>query len=460
MGGIRASFSGPPQVAEIPGAPPRDLKHEGRPRGAPPSTDPVGARRAHSIAIRHPVAFYGALAGLAVVLVALLLASAIVSPVRAGIGIGDGPWRLQLGIVFWIVLSLISETMYMQRPTGGTFSVSDAPLLAVAVLGGPLAAGLVALLGSVEIRELGGRVPWYGVIGSRVGVALPAVVSGYLVLTIIHGSNDPVRVAFATSAGLIVFIVANDLIIQLLTWLHREQFDLADDVQTWPARLALGSMAWLMSGVFLQVAWWGVLAFLLPLLAGRDALKAVGLGRENSFLASAARTDTLTGLGNRLRLNEDLAALAARLSRRGGSAALLLLDLDRFKRLNDVAGHLAGDDALRRTAQALRGATRTGEPPYRFGGEEFVVILDQCEPADLRETAGRIVGAVFAAGIPHPDNPPWKVVTISAGIANIPSGEPADIDRAMRHADEALYRAKALGRNRAELADEGIVFGP
>ena len=132
--------------------------------------------------------------------------------------------------------------------------------------------------------------------------------------------------------------------------------------------------------------------------------------------------------------------------------AVMFLDLDRFKRLNDVAGHLAGDQALRQTAEALRSATRTEEAPYRFGGEEFVVILDSCDPSRLTDTAERFVAAVAATAIPHPDNPPWGVVTISAGIAEIASGDPAEIDLALRRADDALYRAKERGRNRAASA--------
>ena len=402
--------------------------------------------------MRHPHAFYSAMALLSVVLITLMVTATIVSPIRPGIGIGNGPWRLSLGIGYWIALTLVSQTMFLRRPKGGRFSVADAPLLAAAVLGGPLAAGIVGLLGSLEVRELRGRVPWYGVIANEVGIALPAVVSGFLMAAITDGSTDPLRVAIATILGLVVYIAGNNLVLELLTWLDRGQFDLAEDAQTWLAQLALGSMAWLMSYVFVQGAWWGVLFFALPLLAGRDALKTVGLGHANTILAATARTDALTGLGNRLRLNEDLAALSARLTRRGGSAALLILDLDRFKQLNDVAGHLVGDQALCDVAATLRAHTRAEGPPYRFGGEEFVMILDPCDPAYLTEAAERIVAAVEAAAIPHPDNLPWGVVTISAGIAEIPSGDPAEIDLALRHADEALYRAKERGRNRAELA--------
>ena len=173
--------------------------------------------------------------------------------------------------------------------------------------------------------------------------------------------------------------------------------------------------------------------------------------RLNEELESIARLDALTGLGNRLRLNEDLAQLAGRIERNGGTAGLLLMDLDRFKRLNDSAGHLAGDAALRGVADVLRKTSRVGDGVYRYGGEEFLVLLHDCDSSGLRAAGQRYLTAIEAAGMPHPDNTPWEMVTASAGATELNQTNCTDVDSALHDADAALYAAKSRGRNRLEI---------
>jgi diguanylate cyclase (GGDEF)-like protein len=173
--------------------------------------------------------------------------------------------------------------------------------------------------------------------------------------------------------------------------------------------------------------------------------------RLNQELEAFARLDALTGVGNRLRLNEDLAQIAARIERSGGQAGLLLIDLDRFKRLNDSAGHLAGDAALRGVADVLRRTIRAGDGVYRYGGEEFLVVLHDCDEAALEVAGQRYITAIMAAAMAHPDNPPWNVVTASAGASELSQQNCLDVDSALHDADEALYRAKKAGRNRLEV---------
>jgi diguanylate cyclase (GGDEF)-like protein len=173
--------------------------------------------------------------------------------------------------------------------------------------------------------------------------------------------------------------------------------------------------------------------------------------RLNEELETIARLDALTGLGNRLRLNEDLAQAAARIERTGGTVGLLLMDLDRFKRLNDSAGHLAGDKALRGVADVLRKTSRLGDGVYRYGGEEFLVLLHDCDDVALEAAGQRYITAIAAAGMAHPDNPPWNLVTASAGARELSVLNCHDVDSALHDADEALYVAKASGRNRIEV---------
>lgn len=184
--------------------------------------------------------------------------------------------------------------------------------------------------------------------------------------------------------------------------------------------------------------------------------------RLNEELETIARMDPLTGLGNRLRLNEDLAQLAARIERNGGTAGLLLMDLDRFKRLNDTMGHLAGDAALRGVAEILRKTSRGGDGVYRYGGEEFLVLLHDADQSALESAGRRYVTAIEVAGMPHPDNPPYGVVTASAGARELSLVNCKDVDSALHDADEALYLAKDNGRNRIEIhaiSETGGVVG-
>lgn len=173
--------------------------------------------------------------------------------------------------------------------------------------------------------------------------------------------------------------------------------------------------------------------------------------RLNGELEIVARLDALTGLGNRLRLNEDLAQIAGRIERYGGTTGLLIMDLDHFKRLNDSMGHLAGDAALRAVADVLRKTSRVGDGLYRYGGEEFLLILHDADQAALRTAGQRYITAIQAAGIAHPDNSPYGVLTASGGAVELSQANCLDVDAALRDADEALYEAKEHGRNRLEV---------
>ena len=164
-----------------------------------------------------------------------------------------------------------------------------------------------------------------------------------------------------------------------------------------------------------------------------------------------ARQDTLTGIGNRLRLAEDLDALCGRVTRYGHAYCVALLDVDRFKALNDSAGHRAGDDVLRKLAAALAATIRRGDTLYRYGGEEFLVLLPE-QSLDGAQLAGeRLRAAVEALGIEHPAG---GTVTASVGVAGL--GSPAcSPEELFELADRALYRAKEAGRNRVEVEVAG-----
>ncbi len=163
------------------------------------------------------------------------------------------------------------------------------------------------------------------------------------------------------------------------------------------------------------------------------------LQRRHDDLRHAADHDALTGLLNRTglaRLNEEL-EMRERLQ--GFPYVLALLDLDHFKRINDRHGHLFGDRALRAVADAVARAIRRDDIAVRYGGEEFLVVLPDTRLDAGADVAERIRLQVLAAELPVP-------VTVSIGIAD---GDPArdSLEVVLDRADQALYRAKAMGRN-------------
>jgi diguanylate cyclase (GGDEF)-like protein len=177
------------------------------------------------------------------------------------------------------------------------------------------------------------------------------------------------------------------------------------------------------------------------------------LARVHEALETTARTDPLTGAANRIRLVEDLRAVRSRLDRHRSPYGLVAVDLDRFKLINDRFGHLGGDDVLQRVVGAMRQTLRPGDGIYRFGGEEFLIILDSPSEASLAVAAERLRAAVAGVGIDHPDNAPFGVATISLGAVWL---TPADLEQSddewFARADAALYQAKKQGRNRVQLA--------
>lgn len=169
------------------------------------------------------------------------------------------------------------------------------------------------------------------------------------------------------------------------------------------------------------------------------------LAVQNRQLANAALTDPLTGLPNRRAAMEQLAQAWSAAARNQHALSVMMVDIDHFKRINDAHGHAAGDDILRKTAAALRGAVRREDTVSRIGGEEFLVICEQADIEAARQSAERMRETLMAQAIAVTPTEPG--LTISIGVAHCDANTP-DTDALVRAADQALYRAKTLGRNR------------
>lgn len=173
------------------------------------------------------------------------------------------------------------------------------------------------------------------------------------------------------------------------------------------------------------------------------------LVKQSALLEQLSQQDALTGLANRRYLTEILDQHWRYASRHQQPLGLMMIDIDYFKLYNDELGHLAGDECLKKIANALKETTkRSGDVAARYGGEEFMLILPMTSQKQIQNLSKALLEHVRELEIPHPNSPISPYLTISIGaISMIPSPQDSLI-HFIDLADQALYQAKSLGRNR------------
>ena len=169
---------------------------------------------------------------------------------------------------------------------------------------------------------------------------------------------------------------------------------------------------------------------------------------QQTQLEHLAREDALTGLSNRRHFDERFQEEWRRAFRYGHPLSLLMCDIDHFKRINDVHGHMYGDVVLKAVGRALLRGSRASDVLARYGGEEFVVLLCETGVDHAMAVAERLRAAV--KDLPFSSSSGVFHVTISIGVATLAKGEPATPTQLLAEADEALYAAKRLGRDGVE----------
>ena len=165
------------------------------------------------------------------------------------------------------------------------------------------------------------------------------------------------------------------------------------------------------------------------------------LKRVQEALQDVAARDHLTGAWNRKALYEMANYELLQHRRYHHPLSILMLDLDHFKRVNDLYGHAVGDQVLQHTVEIVTDLLRETDSLYRMGGEEFVVLAPETEFSGAAELGERIRKLIY-----HADFSPVEIMTVSVGVTAVVTGD--DLDQVLRRVDEALYRAKSEGRNR------------
>lgn len=171
---------------------------------------------------------------------------------------------------------------------------------------------------------------------------------------------------------------------------------------------------------------------------------------RHAQLLNDARADAKTGLLNAATWEREAEAEVARAVRTSSPLAVALLDLDRFKQINDTYGHLVGDEVLRSIADAMTGVLRKYDLAGRFGGEEFVMLLPQTRAVDALRIAERVRAYIARLPILAPGGEP-VTVTVSIGVAALDAGSSRELTELLAAADAALYRAKASGRDQVQM---------
>ncbi|MEU4390653.1 GGDEF domain-containing protein [Kribbella sp. NPDC023855] len=380
-----------------------------------------------------------------------------------------------LDIVFALTVSALisvegARRVESRRRRGGALHKDLAPawMIAAALVLHPALAILVALLLRIWWRVRAGKcIPYRWAFSTSVHVlAIGAAHAVYLSARDLAGSSD-LGLVIAMAGGAVAYAAADTLLCGLAISLIVPGSNRQDTVggkDDLCVDATAGTLGCLLAAATLVSPWFAFVAIPITLTAQRALL----LGQ----LETEAQTDPKTSLGRvdwwRRRTEEMLRT--SRTQRE--PMAVLLIDIDHFKQVNDRHGHLVGDEALRAVATILRSAIRTKDVIGRFGGEEFVIALPDTGLDDATVTADRLRSAVassplaaMCAGVlDDPDlDPDTFRLTVSIGVAVYPA-DGSTLDDLLLRADRAMYAAKAAGRDRVRLAadmlaDPKVGFG-
>jgi diguanylate cyclase (GGDEF)-like protein len=340
------------------------------------------------------------------------------------------------------------------QPTGVSRDLLSAWWLPIALLLPPLYALLAPFVIGAVLYARARRMPLYrrvfssaalGLAGAATSAMFHLVVPATLAVTV-SGSRTwltrpPVMLAAVGCA--VVFAVVNSFTVALAA--HLAEPDTSIRKMIWDRETLLLDLTETCVGILVAVTC--ALSYLLLLVALPPVL-LLQRSLMHQQLAAAARTDPKTGLLNATAWQREADAEVTRAGRAGAPLALLLIDVDHFKRVNDSHGHLIGDEVLRALAGELRQQVRESDVVGRFGGEEFTVLLPRTDLADARGIAERLRGSASRMSVAAADA--RIQVTVSIGVALL-GQHGRDLFELLAAADVALYKAKDAGRDQVHV---------
>ena len=356
-----------------------------------------------------------------------------------------------LGLVFWVAIGLLGGTRVERLHGHGVLTFHLPFIVAAMALGGPVAGAVVAMVSTIEARELR-EAPWYGVLANHAALTLSAVAGG-LVFHFARTFLGMGIVGVDAQAGNLIAIVLGSFVMTIVvtglvagTVILRDHLTFPEAVRVFDTsyRISASSevvLGWILMFSYVLIGWWATIicaTLVLVVWRGHDALEV-------------ARHDAMTGLLTRAGFDVRLAEATEAGRSRGHSAALLGIDLDGFKVVNDRHGHAAGDDVLRAVGARLREQIRLTDAAVRRGGDEFSVLLvDLPDVETATNSAARIL-----ARLREPIEIDSGLVSVGASIGVYfiaPKDRPPTTGRLHDLTDRLMYEAKRRGG--------GLEFGP
>ncbi len=395
--------------------------------------------------IRSSVVLYVYTGATIVAGLAALLWASLAFPIWPTISLtqAGGPEGILLGLVFWILIGLLGGTRVQHLHGYGVLTFHLPFIIAATALGGPVAGGWVAMVSTFEAREIR-EVPWYGTLANHSAMALAAVLAGvvfYLVRNVAFGGVTQERQAAELVAIVLATFVLSGLSAALAsgTAILRDGLTLREAARlldtsyrtTSASEVVLG---WMLALAYGTIGWWAAVicaTLVLVIWQAHDA-------REIS------RHDPMTGLLSRSGFDARLEEVLIGVRRGAGRVALLAIDLDGFKAVNDTYGHAAGDEVIRETGARLRDSIRLTDAAVRRGGDEFGVLLAGVSDPRAAESLALKIWRDLCL----PIETDRDSITIGASIGVVfidPSSRVPSIDRLHAIADHEMYVVKEAG---------------
>jgi diguanylate cyclase (GGDEF)-like protein len=434
---------------------------EDRPAAAPPpSTAPLppatwavpidrppepASARAGTQPRRHSRVLYAYTATTIVVGLAALAWASVTFPIWDTISLtqAGGNEGILLGLLFWILIGLLGGTRVEQLHGYGVLTFHLPFIIAATALGGPVAGGWVAMISTLEGRELR-EVPWYGTLANHSAMALSAVLGGIVFEVVRQGPLGAIT-AQPQAAQLVAIVLATFVLSGLSALLATGTVILRDGLTLREAARLLDTsyrktaasevvLGWVLVVAYGSVGWWAALICATLVLVIWQA----HIDRER------ARHDAMTGLLSRSGFDARLAEILVGVGRGAGRVAVLAIDLDRFKAVNDQYGHATGDDVIREVGARLRGAVRLTDAAVRLGGDEFGVLLVGVSD----RAAAEALSWKIHRSLCEPIETDKATITIGASIGVYvvePSNRMPTIERIHAVADQEMFLVKAAG---------------